>query len=223
MYGCCGFHGSLVLLRSRVFCLSGMLLTFDQHVRLCGMICSVSDCHKPAVNKRGWCKMHYRRWRVYGDPLGGGTFKGYPLKWLHDHLDYADNNCLIWPFSRNSDGRAQIRTNRKKKLVSRIMCEHRHGPPPTPKHEAAHNCGNGHLGCVNGGHIRWATSKENQSDRLTHGTHNRGGRNGKAKLTEADVIEIRASIIPQKDIAMTFGVDPSTISHIISRKSWEWL
>jgi hypothetical protein len=28
--------------------------------------CSVDDCAKPA-EKRGWCAMHYRRWRVHGD------------------------------------------------------------------------------------------------------------------------------------------------------------
>lgn len=29
-------------------------------------ICSVEDCPKDA-SKRGWCEMHYRRWRLYGD------------------------------------------------------------------------------------------------------------------------------------------------------------
>jgi hypothetical protein len=32
------------------------------------MICSVPDCSK-AAEKRGWCGMHYYRWRVHGDPL----------------------------------------------------------------------------------------------------------------------------------------------------------
>lgn len=30
-------------------------------------ICSIPGCCKPA-RKRGWCHMHYRRWRVHGDP-----------------------------------------------------------------------------------------------------------------------------------------------------------
>ena len=34
------------------------------------MECSVEGCEKRAVT-RGYCDMHYRRWRKYGDPLSG--------------------------------------------------------------------------------------------------------------------------------------------------------
>lgn len=34
-------------------------------------ICSISKCDKP-VKGRGWCSMHYRRWRINGDPMVGG-------------------------------------------------------------------------------------------------------------------------------------------------------
>jgi hypothetical protein len=30
--------------------------------------CTIPDCGKPVVG-RGWCSMHYARWRTYGDPL----------------------------------------------------------------------------------------------------------------------------------------------------------
>ncbi|MHA6764687.1 HNH endonuclease signature motif containing protein [Streptacidiphilus sp. PAMC 29251] len=30
--------------------------------------CSIPDCGKHAFG-RGWCSMHYRRWRLYGDPV----------------------------------------------------------------------------------------------------------------------------------------------------------
>lgn len=33
--------------------------------------CSVSDCDRPVV-ARGWCRRHYNRWHLHGDPLGGG-------------------------------------------------------------------------------------------------------------------------------------------------------
>jgi hypothetical protein len=29
--------------------------------------CSITDCERP-VNARGWCSMHYYRWRMHGDP-----------------------------------------------------------------------------------------------------------------------------------------------------------
>lgn len=31
--------------------------------------CTIEGCDKP-LNARGWCKGHYRRWNLYGDPLG---------------------------------------------------------------------------------------------------------------------------------------------------------
>lgn len=30
--------------------------------------CSVEECCGPAI-KRGWCRKHYERWRIHGDPL----------------------------------------------------------------------------------------------------------------------------------------------------------
>ncbi len=33
-------------------------------------VCSVDECTSPPQS-RGWCSMHYNRWRDHGDPLGG--------------------------------------------------------------------------------------------------------------------------------------------------------
>src|ERR1035441_383600 len=34
------------------------------------LTCVIVDCDKPVqVKSRGWCPMHYQRWRKYGDPL----------------------------------------------------------------------------------------------------------------------------------------------------------
>jgi hypothetical protein len=54
----------------------------------------------------------------------------------------------------------------KNYYVSRLVCEEINGPPPTSKHEAAHDTLNGCIGglCVNGEHLRWATGKENSRD-----------------------------------------------------------
>lgn len=32
------------------------------------MTCSIERCTRQR-NARGWCKLHYERWRVYGSPL----------------------------------------------------------------------------------------------------------------------------------------------------------
>jgi 5-methylcytosine-specific restriction endonuclease McrA len=36
--------------------------------------CSIEACGRLVV-ARGWCGAHYRRWHLYGDPLGGGPFQ----------------------------------------------------------------------------------------------------------------------------------------------------
>jgi hypothetical protein len=99
------------------------------------------------------------------------------------------------------------------------------GPPPTPEHEAAHSCGKGHEGCIAPGHLEWKTPAENTADRLVHGTHSRGERSYWAKLTEADVREILAmkGIIPQRKLAVRFGVTHQTIYKILRRQIWAWV
>lgn len=146
-----------------------------------------------------------------------------PAAWLATHKDFSGEQCLIWPFSRNSEGYGLIWQSGTMRRVARIMCEHRHGPPPTPEHQAAHSCGNGHLGCVNQWHLDWKTPKENQADRLIHGTHTRGERSWSAKLTVADVIAIRSMKGTLGSIAAHFGVSSQIISAIQQRKRWAWL
>lgn len=55
--------------------------------------------------------------------------KGPGLLWLKDHIDYADDDCLIWPFSPNMMGYGQVSLNGKILRAHRVMCEWVHGPP----------------------------------------------------------------------------------------------
>lgn len=187
-------------------------------------ICSIHGCGKKH-EARGWCYSHYSRWQRHGDPLGGRTERGSVGRYFQNVvLAYEGDDCLFWPYSRGR-GHAQLRFNNKLAIVSRLVCEHAYGPPPTPKHEAAHSCGNGHLGCVTRRHLRWATSTENKADKVLHGTTSRGERFWAAKLTELDVRAIRAleGTMPKYKIAEKYGVARSTISLIHSRQNWAWL
>lgn len=189
-------------------------------------ICSIEGCGKPHW-AYGWCVAHQRRFRRHGHPLAGRTFEGTAQAWLETHKNFSGDECLIWPFKRNWQGYARMYHEGKQTMVSRLICVHRRGPPPTPKHEAAHSCGKGHLGCVNGSHLRWATRKENHADMLIHGTHGRGERNSTAKLTEADVLAIRAlraaTGLSQSKIARRYGVTRAAVCDIVIRRSWAWL
>ena len=186
-------------------------------------VCSIDGCGKVNYIK-GWCRAHYDRWRRHGDPLGGRTFDGEPLAFLEGTaLPFDGDECLIWPFAKNAAGYGWMRHNGKTRLVSRIVCEHEHGPPPTPKHEAAHSCGKGHEGCVSRKHLEWKTPKENAADKLLHGTSRRGECNSATKLTEAQVLRIRASTKLQRELAEEYGITRSAVSGIRLRNRWGWL
>ncbi|ABL68376.1 conserved hypothetical protein [Paracoccus denitrificans PD1222] len=187
-------------------------------------ICLVCGCDRP-IHARCLCNAHYKRFRRHGDPLGGNTSVGDPIKFLKFAILYCGNNCLLWPFSKNPFGYGQIAIERFPKLVHRIVCEEVHGPPVRPDDHAAHSCGNGHLGCVNPIHIRWATAKENEADKIIHGSRSRGERHGAHKLSEAHVRQIRRwrGTMSCRDIGKLLGVSPSTVNRIHNGGRWGWL
>jgi hypothetical protein len=187
--------------------------------------CSVAGCDGKK-SARGLCGKHYYRFRIHGDPLGGGTAWGSSLAWVAKHVTYAGDDCLPWGFARDASGYGKIWVCGKLSQAHRYMCIKAHGEPPTPVHQAAHSCGNGHLGCANPRHLSWKTVADNQADRLIHGTHNRGERCGTSKLTASDVFEIIDRVArgeTQISIAKTYNVDQSSVSSIITGRKWSHL
>jgi hypothetical protein len=71
--------------------------------------------------------------------------------------------------------------------------------------------------------LRWDTPRNNQLDRIKHGTSNRGEQCAAAKLTEAQVLAIRADTRLQREIAAEYGVRENTISRIKSRQRWGYV
>lgn len=188
-------------------------------------LCSVKGC-EGIVDARGLCRSHYKRKMRHGDPLfsTGHAPRGALQAFFRDKvLSCESDDCLIWPFSRG--GYPKMSHEGKRLFVHRLVCEARHGPPPTKRHQAAHTCGKGHEGCVNPKHLRWATVRENVADTITHGTRNRGERHGAAKLTEDQVREIRAlkGRYTQKEVADMFSVSAAAVSDIMRRTNWAWL
>ncbi|NNU70441.1 hypothetical protein G9X67_34890 [Rhizobium sp. WYCCWR 11152] len=189
-------------------------------------LCSIPECYKPRYGNGCYCEPHYRRLLKHGDPLGGGTSKGELLRWIHEvALHHVGDECLIWPFGKGGRGYGNLWIDGKMVNAHRYLCQIAHGEPPTPDHEAAHSCGKGHEGCISQEHLSWKTHSENMADKLIHGTHRRGERNAGAKLTEADVLEIRAmkGVETLRKTAERFGVSQEAISAIHRGKKWAWL
>lgn len=187
-------------------------------------LCSVVDCSKP-FSAKGYCRNHYNRFRVHGDPLAGKAAQGEPLAWIEAHRNHVGAECLIWPFARYQNGYAVAVSEGKTTNASNIMCSKAHGDAPSGRPFALHTCNNGPGGCVHPRHLRWDSQAANMMDSVIAGTRCRGEDQHAAKLTEDDVRQIRSlkGSIMQKDIASQFGVDPETVRRIQKRKAWAWL
>lgn len=181
-------------------------------------VCSVEGCGKPNAS-HNLCPAHLMRLLRHGDVNHGGEVVmkakvGEPLQWLLAHVDHKGDSCLTWPYSRDSAGYGGILYEGRDDRPHRVMCRLVHGEPPSHEQNlAAHSCGNGHLGCVNPNHLRWATFVENMEDKRLHGTHGR-------KLTEAKVRAIRCLALDAEETAEIFGVTAETVEHVRSRKTW---
>ncbi len=182
--------------------------------------CSIEGCDSP-VKARSWCSAHYARWFNHGDPLGGRkTMNGEPERYFREVvLTYDGDECLIWPFGKFASGYGTLNSQ----TVHRRVCEQTNGPPPSSRHEAAHECGQ--YGCVAKRHLSWKTPKENQADKILHGTHNRGERCPTAKLTEAQAREIIGlrGVVQQRELANRFGVSVGAVANVACGRTWSWL
>jgi hypothetical protein len=143
---------------------------------------------------------------------------------MHKAINYKGDDCLLWPFSRNPNGYAHLSSGRfhkhyKTTSASKMICIEVYGPPPTPAHEAAHNCGKGNLGCINRHHLRWTTHKDNFADDQLGEDHH------SSKLTKEEIIEIRnlAGTMTHQDIAEKYNVSRSQVTKIINKYNWTWL
>lgn len=139
--------------------------------RLATKVCSIPDCGK-TVTARGYCWSHSNRIRKHGDPLGGRTPNGDPLRFIHEvAMAHTGDECLTWPYAKKSGGYGTVYIDGKHVRANRYVCELANGAPPTPKHESAHSCGKGHEACIAPGHLSWKTHAENMADKFIHGTN----------------------------------------------------
>lgn len=131
--------------------------------------------------------------------------------------------CWIWPFAmRGAYPKAWFEGRNVN--AHRIVCELAHGSPP-PGTQAAHKCGVPR--CINPHHLRWATPKSNNADKLQHDTHNRGSLHNLAKLSPSDISEIRqlaaAGRVNKAALGRHYGVSRTAIYLAITGKNWGWL
>lgn len=186
------------------------------------LICSVEGCDK-ICRTAGMCSKHYQRQRT-GRPLDtpDRLFRGAREKFAETAALAATDECIEWPYSKFRDGYGRTRFRGVNTYAHRAVCTLAHGEMPVGMSDAAHSCNN--RSCVNPRHLRWATHADNEGDKVVHGTLRFGEKVNFAKLTAADVIEIRRllaeRILVQSKIAERFGISQGGVSLIATGKRW---
>ena len=131
--------------------------------------------------------------------------RGRPFKFLCEAAATKTDDCIFWPFAGRAD-RGRLRVYGKTVSAARLVCFWANGQPCEATMHAAHSCGNGHLGCVNPRHLRWATAKQNNDDKVLHGTNL-----ATVKLTNEQINEIAADTRPHAEICRSYGITRQTV------------
>lgn len=142
------------------------------------------------------------------------------LDWIKAHTDHEGEACLTWPFARDTKGYGQVKFKGKIQRAHRVMLELSGRLPPTAEHQGSHDCGKGHLGCVNPKHLAWKTASENHLDRRRHGTAKTApfGQGGHVLTPEQrrQVCELDGTMT-RTAIAEQFGVSRRTVERTVAR------
>ena len=136
-------------------------VAIEQHIREC----SIEWCGKRPVAK-GWCSMHYSRWKRHGDP----TIQSKWRKWtFYDRTsgkwDVSASGCWEWSGAKQSNGYGVIRVLGETIRAHRYVYEHMAGRIPDGM-ELDHLCRN--PPCVNPGHLEPVTHEENMRRAAEH-------------------------------------------------------
>ena len=135
-----------------------------------------------------------------------------------EKVDKTDS-CWLWTGYMKTDGYGQIGINCKKYKTHRISWLLAGNTIPTG-HVIRHKCRS--KNCLNPEHLETGTVAENNADMIRDGTSRPGERHHSAKLTEAQVLEIRKrSTENQRRLAEEYGVSKMTIYYIINKKKWK--
>lgn len=188
-------------------------------------ICTAVDCDRLSFS-RGYCQKHYTRMRKYGDPNAyhthGRPFSDpVPRFWANVE---KTSTCWVWK-GGNAGGYGTFFAYGKPVLAHRFSFRLATGIDSAL--DILHSCDNPL--CVNPDHLREGTHAENMADRQNRNRQVKGEASGRAILTEQDVLTIRDIYRKHSRthgtiaIARRYGVSVSTITAIVTGRSWRHL
>jgi hypothetical protein len=133
------------------------------------------------------------------------------------------DSCWEWQSTTNQSGYGKFWLHGKTVIAHRVSFLINNGPIPLGE-QIRHTCDN--PPCVNPKRLLTGTGKENAADALKRDKYRRGSRNGRARLTEDQVIEIRNGWRQgetQVSMARRFGVSKSAIQWVLNGRNWAHL
>lgn len=134
----------------------------------------------------------------------------------------TETGCWIWMGSTDGDGYGQINLgNGKLGRAARVSYALFKGTIPNGLH-VLHSCDI--RPCINPDHLHLGTHQENMAEMILRGRDRKatphGEKHGRSKLTECQVISIRADFRKYREIAADYGVAATQIYKIKNHITW---
>lgn len=179
--------------------------------------CSVEGCPKPVLARR-LCSAHYSR-LIRQNSAPKLVYKTSTKKrfWSKVAITANPDKCWEWQASIAGDGYGGFAGEGTGFRAHRFAFLITNGFLPKL---VRHTCDN--RLCVNPKHLISGTALENMRDCVERNRIARGEQNGRAKLTEKEVLQIRAieGKMAAKDIALKFRISKSQVNDILKRRKW---
>ena len=144
--------------------------------------------------------------------------------WAHVDITGGFDTCWACNYAKDRRGYAVVRVNGRLEGAHRYAWQLTNGSIP-PRTEVCHRCDN--PPCCNPSHLFLGTHQDNMQDAgrkgRVHPPIHRGVAHHLAKLTDADVILIRAlhaEGLGSRAITRRYYVSHTTIQQIIQRTTW---
>ena len=129
-------------------------------------VCSIPDCENKYMS-RGWCSLHYQRWRAYGDvnyPVKHKSAEKTANEYLLANSDKAARSeCWVWKRAVTKHGYGHINPRFGEHQAHRLA--YATWVQPIKEHSQIHHkCAN--KACINPDHLQEVSKTDNAAEML---------------------------------------------------------